>query len=88
MLWNSTMSWLTTTTRLRLLRCTAQCDGKILDMNYVLVFPHSDGPARSPRHEKLWSDQGALGEFLTKTSISPIRRDQARIAMIQASFLP
>jgi len=31
-----------------LLRCTAQCDGKILDMNYVLVFPHS--PARLPRH--------------------------------------
>jgi len=26
-----------------LLRCTAQCDGKILDMNYVLVFPHSAG---------------------------------------------
>jgi hypothetical protein len=26
-----------------LLRCTAQCDGKILDMNYVLVFPHSVG---------------------------------------------
>ena len=43
MLWNSTLSWLTTTTRLRLLRCTAQCDGKILDMNYVLVFPHSAG---------------------------------------------
>jgi hypothetical protein len=33
-------------------------------------------------------DQGALGEFLTKASISPIRRDQARIAMIRASFLP
>jgi hypothetical protein len=26
-----------------LLRCTAQCDGKILDMNYVLAFPHSAG---------------------------------------------
>jgi hypothetical protein len=26
-----------------LLRCTAQCGGKILDMNYVLVFPHSAG---------------------------------------------
>ena len=26
-----------------LLRCTAQRDGKTLDMNYVLVFPHSGG---------------------------------------------
>jgi len=68
------------------LRCTAQCDGKILDMNYVLVFPHSVG--KITEAGELWSDQGALGEFSTKASISPIRRDRARIAILRASFLP
>jgi ketosteroid isomerase-like protein len=45
MLWNSTMSWVLADDNhtVALLRCTAQCDGKILDMNYVLVSPHSAG---------------------------------------------
>jgi ketosteroid isomerase-like protein len=44
-----------------LLRCTAEHDGKTLDMNYVLVFHISGG--KITEAWELWSDQGVLDEF-------------------------
>jgi uncharacterized protein len=61
-----------------LLRCTAQRDGKTLDMNYVLV---STQRRHDHRGLKTCSDQGAPDEFWTKTRCGLIRHDQARSAM-------
>ena len=44
-----------------LLRCTAQRDGKTLDMNYVLVFHIAGG--KITEAWELWTDQGTLDEF-------------------------
>ena len=44
-----------------LLRCTAQRDGKTLDMNYVLVFHISGG--KITEAWELWTDQGVLDDF-------------------------
>jgi ketosteroid isomerase-like protein len=67
-----------------LLRCTAQRDGKTLDMNYVLVF-HT-AAARSPRLE----DWGATRKRPTNSGrrrrYRLIRHDQTRTAMMRASF--
>jgi len=44
-----------------LLRCTAQRDGKTLDMNYARVFHISGG--KITEAWELWTDQGVLDEF-------------------------
>jgi hypothetical protein len=51
-----------------LLRCTAQRDGKTLDMNYVLVF-HT-AAARSPRLEDV-QRPGSARRILDEDAISP-----------------
>jgi hypothetical protein len=67
-----------------LLRCTAQRDGKTLDLNYVLVF-HT-AAARSPRLEDCGATRERPKNSGRRRQYRLIRHDQTRTAMIRASF--